>query len=98
MVTIITHTAGSWAALMTPAKRDLLVGYCTVQAGLTNKSPCFSATRARDRVLLTRCRRSQIFTKYILHVTVHLARPVRLTYTMYQHAYRKPSADTHMHS
>ena len=29
-------------------------------------------------MLLTRCERSQIFTKNILHVTVHLARPVRL--------------------
>ena len=51
-------------------------------------------TSARDRVLLTRCERSQIFTKNILHVTVPLARPVRLTYTVYRHAYRKPS-NTH---
>ena len=63
-----------------------------------DKCPWSSCTSARERVLLTRCERSQIFTKNILHVTVHSVQPVRLTYTMYRHAYRKPSVDTHMHS
>ena len=70
--------------------------YIPIQAGLTINVLAFPTPR--DRVLSTRCERSQIFTKNILHVTVHLARPVRLTYTVYRHAHQKHSVDTHMHS
>ena len=47
------------------AGADLLTGWAH------HKSLCFSVTRARDRVLLTRCGRSQIFTK--IYTSCHCA-------------------------
>ena len=60
-----------------------------------HKSSCFSITSARDRVLPTRCERSQIFTKNTLHVTAHSIRPVRLAYTVHRHTHRKHSDVAH---